>query len=30
MFCVMNTAAAVGLYQILFKKIDSKWQKAGC
>lgn len=29
MFCVMNIAAIVGLYQILFKKIDSKWQKAG-
>jgi len=30
MFCLMNIAAVVGLYQILFKKIDSKWQKAGC
>ena len=28
MFCLMNIAAVVGLYQILFKKIDSKWQKA--
>lgn len=28
MFCIMNIAAIVGLYQILFNKIDSKWQKA--
>ncbi len=28
MFCVMNIAAIVGLYQIIFGKIDSKWQKA--
>lgn len=28
MFCVMNIAAVVGLYQILFNKTGSKWQKA--
>ncbi len=28
MFCIMNIAAIVGLYQILFNKTGSKWQKA--
>lgn len=29
MFCVMNAAAVVGLWQFLFKKQSSLWKKAG-
>jgi poly-beta-1,6-N-acetyl-D-glucosamine synthase len=28
MFCVMNAAAVVGLYRLLWRKQDAKWEKA--